>query len=224
LDDVPGEFRNPALEWFVHWFGEELVIGQVRVCRRGTSYELRHVADGEKDPAELKPFPAEEGRDIAQFTEAGVLRPLKSAPTLRRGWQIMAGSEAELGTALDRLYPGAIPDLYATLQHPAPATDYRELTSRQSGMYRITELLNDLDAGAVVRKCCAPEWCLKRRFWDVAGFAPEMIERKGIMPCLEPCPILLEFARKVVRATQRENAAVQDVLPGIQPQSSGEEP
>jgi hypothetical protein len=214
---MPGAFRNPALEWFVHWFGDELVIGQVRVCRRERGYELRHVADHDKAVAELKQCRVEEAREIAQSTEAGVFRPLKSAPTLRRGWQIMAASDGELGMALDRLYPGVIADLYATLQRPPPATDYRELTSRQTGMYRITNLLSDLDAAAMVRKCCAREFCLKRRFWDAAGLAPEAIEDKTVMPCLEPCPILLEFARKVVRAMQRENAPIQEVLPKLQP-------
>jgi hypothetical protein len=221
---MPDAFRNPALEWFVHWFGDELVIGEVRICRRETAYELRHVADDAKGAVELKQCTPEEARAIAQFTESGVFRPLKSAPTLRRGWRILAVSDAELGTALDRLYPGVIADLYATLQRPPPTTDYRELTSRQTGMYRITNLLSDLDAAAMVRKCCAREFCLKRRFWDVAGLAPEVIEDKTVIPCLEPCPILLEYARKVVRAMQRENAPVQNVLPKLQPHVTQEEP
>src|SRR5262245_56701409 len=121
---MSGVFRNPALEWFVDRFGEEFVIGQVRIRRREPGYELQHVADDEKG-GELKEVSPEGAREIAQFTEAGVFRPLKSAPTLRRGWRIMAGSDGALGTALDRLYPGAIADLYATLPDPAPATDYR---------------------------------------------------------------------------------------------------
>jgi len=220
---MPGTFRNPALEWLVQWFGNELVIGQVRVCRRDKGYELRHVADHAKTAAELKQCTAEEARDIAQFTESGAFRPLKSAPTLRRGWQITAASDAELGTALDRLYPGAIADLYATLRHPPPVTDYRAMAARQSGMYRITNLLEDLEAAAVVRKCCAPEFCLKRRFWDVDELAPEVTQHKTIIPCLEPCAILLEFARKVVRAKQQENLPVQDIVAKVEPRSSGED-
>jgi hypothetical protein len=221
---MPNVFRNPALEWFVRWFGNELVIGEVRVCRREKGYELRHVADHAKAAAELKQRTAEEARDIAQFTEAGVFRPLKAAPTLRRGWQITAASDAELGTALDRLYPGAVADLYATLQHPAPATDYRAVSARQTGMYRITDLLDDLEAAAVVQRCCAGEFCLKRRFWDVTGLAPEVMEGKTIIPCLEPCAILLEFARKVVRAKQQENLPVPDIVGKVRPHTAaGEE-
>jgi len=215
-------FHNPALAWFVQWFGEELVIGQVRICRRDRAFEMRHVEDWAKPADQLKDVAPEGARETAQFTEEGVFRPLKSAPTLRRGWRIVANSDAELETALNRLYPGAIADLYATLQQPVPITDYREFTTRQSGMYRITTFLTEPDAGAVVRKCCAAEFCLKRRFWDVEGHAPEEPEQKRLIPCLEPCAILLEYARQVVRGMQQEKAGVSEVVAKLQPNSKAE--
>jgi hypothetical protein len=220
---VSAAFRNPAVEWFTQWFGGELVLGQVRVCRRDNGYDLRHVADYARQDAELQEMSPEEARSLAQFTEGGEFRPLKSAPTLKRGWRIVANSDAELFTAIDRLYPGAIADLYATLQHPPPATDYRAFTNRQTGMYRITTFLSDMDAAAVARKACAPEYCLKRRFWDVEGLAPEVVAHKSVIPCLEPCGIFLEFARKVVRAMQQQKAPAEVVLPQLQPQARAAE-
>jgi hypothetical protein len=218
---MSASLRNPAAEWFVDWCGDERVIGQVLVCRRGQGYELRHIADRDASVQQLREASAEEVRTIAQFTEEGAFRPLKSAPTLRRGWRIATGSDAELAAALDRLYPGAIADLFATLQHPPPATDYREFTNRQSGMYRITALLDESQAGAMVMKCCAAQFCLKRRFWDAGGFAPEIIEQKSVIPCLEPCAILLEFARKVVRASQQQRLPPAEVLMKLEPISRG---
>ena len=220
---MSASFRNPSVEWFVGWFGGELVIGQVLVCRRDKGYGLRHAQDREKSAEELRPAAPGEARVIAQFTEGGAFRPLKAAPTLRRGWRIVANSDAELATALDRLYPGVIADLYATLQRPLPVTDYRTFTNRQTGMYRITSFLDDLDAATMVRKCCAPQFCLKRRFWDVSGLAPEVVTDKSVIPCLEPCAVLLEFARKVVRATQRENLPVSNVLSKLDPAPKEEE-
>ena len=73
-----------------------------------------------------------------------------------------------------RLYPGAIADLYATREGAAPVTNYREFTDRQTGMYRITTFLSDADAGLTIQKCCAPEFCLKRRLWSVSGLSPEV--------------------------------------------------
>jgi sirohydrochlorin cobaltochelatase len=220
---VSASFHNPALEWFVQWFGGELVLGEVLVCRRENGYELRHTADHEKRGEELQQVTPEESRTIAQFTDTGEFRALKAAPTLRRGWRIVAKSDAELLLALDRLYPGAVADLYATLQHPPPATDYRAFTNRQTGMYRITTFLDDVEAAAVVRKCCAPNYCLKRRFWDVGGVAPEMVTQKSVIPCLEPCPILLEFARKAVRAVQQQKAPVESILAQLQPNARAAE-
>jgi hypothetical protein len=216
---VNSHFRNPALEWFTHWFGNELALGQVRIGRTETGFELRHVDDWPLPADQLKTVAVDQAREIAQFTDSGAFRPLKSAPTLRRGWRIVAASDEELGATIDRLYPGAIADLYATLRQPAPITDYREFTARQTGMYRITNLLDDSNAAAVVEKCCAREFCLKRRFWDVASHAPEDPGRKSVIPCLEPCAILLEYARKVVRAMQHENAPAAAVLSKIEPHS-----
>ena len=81
-------------------------------------------------------------------------------------------------------------------------TSYREFTARQTGMYRITTKLNDAIAGAVIRACCHQDFCLKRRLWTVDGLPADLPEAKSALPCLEPCAILLEFARKIGRIEQ----------------------
>jgi hypothetical protein len=72
-------------------------------------------------------------------------------------------------------------------------------------MYRITTMLPDAIAGAAIRACCHVDSCLKRRLWSVDGLAPEEAGPKSVIPCLEPCALMLEFARKVARLEQ--NAA-----------------
>jgi hypothetical protein len=141
---------------------------------------------------------------MAQFTSAGAFRPLKSAPNLRRGWRVAAADETELELALSHLYPGAVADWFAARLDPPPATSYRQFTERQTGMYRITTMLSDSIAGAAIRACCHADFCLKRRLWSVQGLAPDAPEQKSVIPCLEPCAILLEFARKVARLEQEE--------------------
>ena len=42
---------------------------------------------------------------------------------------------------------------------------------------------------------------------------PDAAEEKSLIPCLEPCAILLEFARKALRLEQEEKVAV-SVSPG----------
>ena len=88
-------------------------------------------------------------------------------------------------------------------------THYREFTERQTGMYRVTTLLNDAQATEVVRACCHRRFCLKRRLWTVAGREADPAEEKSLIPCLEPCAILLEFARKALRIEQQEEDPVE---------------
>jgi hypothetical protein len=72
-------------------------------------------------------------------------------------------------------------------------------------MYRITTFLDDHQAALMTRACCDRRFCLKRRLWTVGELERDEPESKTILPCLEPCAVLLEFARKVTRLEQDEN-------------------
>jgi hypothetical protein len=196
---------NPALTEFLRSFEAEIVLGQVLIRRNGREFELRHAADRDTNPDLLQSVPVAQLRPLAQFTAAGAFRPLKSAPNLRRGWRVSLADEDTLELALNHLYPGAIADCFAARQNPPPITSYREFTARQTGMYRITTLLDDSVAGAAIRACCHPDFCLKRRLWSVGQLAADAAGEKSIIPCLEPCAILLEFARKVARLEQEQS-------------------
>ena len=191
---------NPALEAFVAEMGEEFVLAQVLIRRMGTGFELRHVED--RHSAALAA--AHDLKQVAQFAEDGVFRPLKSAPNLRRGWRAEARDGEELGLALNYLYPGAVADWFAVRSGRGRPTHYREFTARQTGMYRITAMLSDESAANAARACCERKFCLKQRLWTVGGLAADDAREKSAIPCLEPCAIMLEFARKVMRMEQEK--------------------
>ena len=193
---------NPALTEFLAAFATEIVLGQVLIHRAARGFELRHAVDRDLSADLLKIVPLNELRPLAQFTSTGAFRPLKSAPNLRRGWRAFADDDKALELALNQLYPGAIADWFAARATPPPITSYREFTARQTGMYRITTMLDDKIAGAAIRACCHPEFCLKQRLWSVSGLAADAPEHKSIIPCLEPCAVLLEFTRKAARLEQ----------------------
>lgn len=195
---------NPALTAFLAAFDADVLFGEVLIRRVAHGFDLRHVADRNVGDALLEQLAVSGLRALAQFTAEGVFRPLKSAPNLRRGWHVSAADEGALETALNHLYPGAIADWFAARSNPPPITSYREFTARQTGMYRITTLLDDIIAGAAIRACCHADFCLKRRLWSVSGLAADEPQQKSLAPCLEPCAILLEFARKVARLEQDE--------------------
>jgi hypothetical protein len=201
---------NPDIAALAAVIETELLFGQVLVRRSGAGFELRHAADQQSEPAALRLLSEEEIRPLAQFDSGGRFRPLKSAPNLRQGWSIAARDERALGAALAFLYPGAVADWFAVLAVPPPVTSYRQFIARQTGMYRIAAKLNDAVAAAVARACCHKDFCLKRRLWTIGGAAcdkPDDSTEKSIIPCLEPCAILLESARKTARLEQRQTAA-----------------
>ena len=90
---------------------------------------------------------------------------------------------------------------------PSPITSYRHLRRARPVCIGITTKLNDAVAGAAIRACCHRGFFLKRRLWSVEGLEPDAAGQKSIIPCLEPCAILLEFARKMARLEQQEAAA-----------------
>lgn len=195
---------NPALTAFIAQLGEELVFAQVLVRRVGAGFELRHREDAAAAVESLRTLAVDSLRELAQATEAGAFRPLKSAPNLRRGWRAGVSGEQHLEIALGHLYPGGLADWFAARQPGVRVTHYREFTARQTGMYRVTTMLDDAQAAAVIRACCDARFCLKSRLWSVAGMEPGAPDSRSVIPCLEPCAVFLEFARKAVRLEQED--------------------
>lgn len=198
------EFRNPALDDFIAAMGDELVMGQVCVRRTATGHTLCHVADRDRSSGDLRSVPIEALRGLALSTATGAFRPLKGAPNLRTGWRVETRGADELGQALEHLYPGGVADWHAARSGAPVVTHYREFTGRQTGMYRVTKTLSDAQAGAMIRACCEAAFCLKRRLWTVDGLAADGASDKSMIPCLEPCAVLLEFARKAARMEQAD--------------------
>jgi len=187
---------------------EETVVGQVLLQRVGAGWSLRHVEDRSEPEAKLRLVAAGDLREVAQSTAEGAFRPLKSAPNLIRGWLSRPGSAVELGVALDHLYPGFVADWDAFRKTgPALASDFHTYAERQTGMYRIVAMLKGEQAARVVRAHCGKRFCLKHRAWTVEGLAPEE-SGKSVIPCLEPCALLMEFARKAMRLEQADQRAV----------------
>jgi hypothetical protein len=199
--------HNPALNTFLEGLETEAVFGQVLVRRVGHGFELRHVED--RDVAGLEPVVAAGLRALAQTTAAGAFRPLKSAPNLRRGWVMAVHDGVGLGRALDTFYPGALADWFVVERSGrAAAVGFRDFLERQTGMYRIAAMLTDEQAGRVLKACCAPTLCLKHRLWGLPGEDLKTSGPKTRIPCLEPCALFLEFARKAMRIEQESGTSL----------------
>jgi sirohydrochlorin cobaltochelatase len=186
------------------------VIGQIEVL---PGIVLRHTEDRGTDG--LKVFNgAENSLEIAKYDAEGAYRPLKTAPNLARGWELRLGSVEELRLALDYFYPAAVGTWLAFERGELEAVPLRETLGRQTGMYRVTRLMNDEQADELNRTACDSEsGCLRRVLWPLdAGRAVPLTEdaaavrasvegtREIPVLCAEACNLLVAAARPLGKA------------------------
>lgn len=187
----------------------EAQFGQVLVSARDRGFELRHVDDRDRHPQSLRQIPLAHLREWAREDAKGRFRPLSGAPDLKLGWRVDAESASELEQALDQVYPGGMADWFHHLSESPPVTDFPEFARRQTGIYRGVAALDPAAVQLVVGACCDPRFCIKRRLWSGPGLDPDGVSPKSAIPCLEPCAVLLEFARRCARIEQEPRAGVE---------------
>ncbi|WP_254543887.1 DR2241 family protein [Halomarina pelagica] len=160
-------------------------------------YDLRHEADAGRDVADLDrhddPLDA---RHLATDDERGRYRPLKTAPTLRRGWVYPDLPSADLVRAVDFFYPATVANWHRERAGDLDVSHWRETAERQTGIYGVVEELPPEAVEWVAEACCVDSQCLKRREWDEDEATPLDAPRgDGEFPCREPCSLVIAAAR-----------------------------
>lgn len=177
-------------------------IGQVLIQNQASGFSLRHEKDEGVSDLQIFDSP-EDATEIARWDDEGNYRALKTAPNLRRGWEIHLQTPAALHQALDLLYPAALANWRAVLRGEKIAPPLRETLNRQTGMYRITGLLNQSEAAHITSSLCRPG-CLRQILWPVEteDSAPHPNTPKGHIPlfCTNICSLFLSKARETVKA------------------------
>jgi len=184
-----------------------LLIGEILL---GRDFTLRHHADEGIEELRVYPDPAFSAREIAKFDAEGNFRPLRSAPTLRRGWLIRAANPKGMLLALEEFYPAAMGLWLSSLHGMLAPTPFRQTLGRQTGMYRVTQLLRDDQAREIIAARCG-RGCLRTVLWDLEpGLPPDVLppERRATDPhalelipllCREACNLLVADARPVAK-------------------------
>lgn len=190
---------------------ETCTVGQVLVRRLEKKFRVCHSADGERD--DLSEISVAEAREMAINDESGRFRPLKSSPDLRRGWITIADSTTRLVEVLEAVHPGAVLDALALSEKRVAPVTYKEFSGRQTGMYRITAMLDEAQATTMATAHCNSRFCTKDRLWTVAEHEANSNSPSSLYPCLEPCPMLMEFARKSMRIEQSEEKVQLKICP-----------
>lgn len=188
--------------------GNQPRLAEVVIRRRSPGFLLCHHEDVGTSEEHLVVLAPEALREWSQTNRVGAFRPNRTSPGLRRGWKSEPTTEGELETALEGLYPGAVADWYAVQSGTATVTSFREFVERQTGMYRRVSELEDPQAVRIVQAACETGSCLRQRLWTVSDLPPDGPGEKSVIPCLEPCALLLEFARRAQQMEKEPEVSV----------------
>jgi sirohydrochlorin cobaltochelatase len=201
------------------WLAKGLrCIGQIAIESGDEgAFILRHREDSARTDLVLSQH-ADDAVELARFDDAEKYRPLKTAPTLRHGWELRLANLAELSLALGLFYPGRLAAFLAFEKNELATTSLRETLERQSGMYRIAAQIREEQADELVGGFCRSDGgCLRTILWcrDAAGTVPSTRLPPGkfdprhdqtggdepVMPllCQEACSLLVAEARIVVQ-------------------------
>ena len=197
-----GQLSDKLAQWLAE--GRN-VIGEIAVkIKTEGGYSLRHVLDRESSDLDSHEG-AIAAREIARCDAAGKFRPLHSAPTMKRGWELHVDTLDELRLALDFFYPAAVGCAAAHEANRLNSTPLRELLGRQTGMYRFTNTISDEQAFDMVKKTCAAKNCQRRILWPLTPGnefpGDESKRQSGAIPllCIEACPHIVSAARKIAK-------------------------
>jgi sirohydrochlorin cobaltochelatase len=205
---------------------QSFCVGEILVRKTSSGgFDLSH-RDDEATADQLKTFrSAEDAIKIAKYDDAGSYRPLKTAPTLRRGWRMELETLGDLRRALDYFYPGRLAMFAAWKSDQLQTTPLRETLDRQSGMYRVAAKISDSQLDDLVAEFCRSNGgCLRTILWkrdanttiastklqkekfDPAWDQAQALGGPGSAPpasvpllCQEACNLLVAECRKVVK-------------------------
>jgi hypothetical protein len=184
-------------------------VGQAVFKSHDAGFFLCHQDDENRTDLAIYSSPDDATR-IALHDDAGIYRPLKTAPNLAHGWILNVADLKSLHLALDLLYPAALANWRALILGERVATPLRDTVNRQTGMYRITGLIQDAEAEALIARLCKPG-CLRQIQWPIASDAPHpaptLADKEIPLLCTDACCLLIAEARTVVKARKAAEAA-----------------
>ena len=190
--------------------------GQLRItaslgAKGRRRYAVRHVDDAETPADQLVTYEEPSAaRKLATEDDDGRYRPLKTAPSLRTGWQFQALDAAELVETVDLFYPATVANWHREREKTLDICHWHETVERQTGIYGVVETWDRGDGHEhvewVAETHCTDEECLKRRQWEYDdGTALDTDGGDGSFPCREPCSLVISAARKYTRLDAEES-------------------
>ncbi|WP_018259276.1 DR2241 family protein [Halomicrobium katesii] len=179
--------------------------GQLRITARiddgNRRYDISHVDDTAADATLERYDDPLDARTLVKHDDDGKYRPLKTAPTLRTGWQFVDLDPADLVQTVEFVYPATVANWHRERTGDLDVNHWRETMERQSGIYGVVQTW-DRGKGYehvnwVAEACCDDSQCLKRREWEYDDETELDVDGgDGEFPCREPCSLVISAARR----------------------------
>lgn len=190
-------------------------IGEITIVKNDGGFVLRHYADVDATALEIFTEPAD-ARVLSQYDAWNEYRPLKSAPNLKRGWELRLRDLDAVRAALDFFYPAAIGQWVAYQRGELAPVPFRETAERQTGMYAVVKKISNDQADVLAGDFCKSDGaCLKTILWKLDAATPithlpaskfdSEADQCGIggnfapLLCSEACNLFVAAARSVVK-------------------------
>ena len=216
---MQGDMKPPvsARELLDHALrARSLRLGEILIDQ---DFTLRHVDDGGRNDLEVF-TDAYDARKITRYDASGNYRPLKTAPNLRRGWLLQTGSLENLELALDYFYPAAVALWFSWIRGSLEPTPFRLTLDRQTGMYRVTQLLTDQQVADILPGCCNSETgCLRKILWEISSGKPLdffPVSKRSVawgdscdipLLCREVCHLVIATAQPIAKGNLSKGCA-----------------
>jgi sirohydrochlorin cobaltochelatase len=176
----------------------------IRPSPGGGSFHVLHRDDFHLDPATLRILPSsEELREMIRLDAQGSFRPLRAAPSLRRGWLIHTPNLETLQLALDYIYPGELANWTLWLSTALPVTPWSETAGRQSGRFHVVHEMEEAAVQELIASTCA-RGCLKQRLWPSTAQPLHAPLDEIPLICPEACNFLVGKAREKLKGPGEE--------------------
>lgn len=186
-------------EYLAHWLEQKAGPWQIGEVLITPGYHLRHCAD-ESLPAEsLSLLPDYAAiREWIKLDADGNFRPVRGARGLRRGWRSGPWSVSELSLILQWIYPIAVAAWSQREQGRLVATTFAETAARQTGMYRITQIIKPEQLSETTARTCE-KLCLRQRLWEKPDLVVAAAPNEIPLLCPEVCNFYVGQARATIK-------------------------
>ncbi|ESP89434.1 DR2241 family protein [Candidatus Halobonum tyrrellensis] len=169
-------------------------------------YDLRHVDDADARAADLDSHDDPlDAREVGKLDGRERYRPLKTAPSLRRGWVFPSLDPRALTEAVEAFYPATVANWYREYEGELDVDHWVDTAERQTGIYDVIDELPREGVEYVAEACCVDSQCLRRREWEYdEGDDLAADGGDGPFPCREPCSLVVAAARKWTKLEAEE--------------------